>query len=259
MLGKKAVAAAEVASQVPYLRRYAHALTGDRVRGDTYVQACLESLLHDRRWLREGRSLRLELFRRFHEIWWRLHGPLTGRPPGPVAPEQRAVQRYLQELGNEERQALLLNALEGFPAAEVAYVLDMPLSEVHDLIGDARRRLPRHLPANVLVIEDEPMIAWDLSRMLTDMGYTVVGAAATQQDAVLLARSKHPDLILADVVLGRGGSGAEAVREIRQFADVPAIYVTAYPEQCQQGARDLVVAKPFRADDIRGALARTLV
>lgn len=86
------------------------------------------------------------------------------------------------------------------------------------------------LGANILVVEDERIVALDLQQSLQSMGYSVVGTAATQAEAVLLAMSYKPELILMDINLQRGGDGIEAAHEIAQFSEIPVVFLTAYAE-----------------------------
>ena len=65
----------------------------------------------------------------------------------------------------------------------------------------------------------------------------MVGTAASKDEAVAKARSQQPGLVLADINLGEGGSGIDAVTEILRSFDIPVIFVTAYPERLLTGER----------------------
>ena len=76
----------------------------------------------------------------------------------------------------------------------------------------------------------------------------MVGVAATERDAVEIARRTRPGLILADINLGAGGDGAAAVSRILQGHRTPVIFVTAYPERLLTGEEvepAFVITKPF--------------
>ena len=121
----------------------------------------------------------------------------------------------------------------------------------------------RQVATTVLVIEDEPIIALDIAGIVRDLGHTVVGIAASQAEAVAMARAKRPGLVLADIHLGEGGSGLSAVNEILKSIDVPVIFVTAYPERLLTGraaGADLPGHEAVRAgyaegDDLPGLVA----
>jgi len=86
---------------------------------------------------------------------------------------------------------------------------------------------------HILVIEDEFLIALDLSDMVERAGATSVAIAASEAEAVKLANSQPPAIIVSDVNLGHGGNGPKAVQAIRDaLGEVPTIFVTATPEAC---------------------------
>ena len=90
---------------------------------------------------------------------------------------------------------------------------------------------------------------------------TVVGVAASQGEAVAMARAKRPGLVLADIHLGEGGSGLSAVNEILKSIDVPVIFVTAYPERLLTGERPeptYLVTKPFEPDTLKATIFQAL-
>src|SRR4029079_5087068 len=93
--------------------------------------------------------------------------------------------------------------------------------------GDEMRR---QRPTRVMIIEDEPVIALNLRDIVEAAGHEVVGSAGTVDEAVTLARAARPGLILADIRLQDGGSGLDAVNRILGEADVPVVFITAYPE-----------------------------
>ena len=76
----------------------------------------------------------------------------------------------------------------------------------------------------------------------------VVGVASTEREAVDIARRTRPGLILADINLGAGGDGTNAVARIMQTHYAPVIFVTAYPERLLTGETlepAYVITKPF--------------
>ena len=101
---------------------------------------------------------------------------------------------------------------------------------------------------DVLIIEDEPIIAMDIEELVASCGHRVVGVAATEGDAVAIAERCRPGLILADINLGAGGDGTSAVSRILRHHYAPVIFVTAYPERLLTGDAlepAFVITKPF--------------
>ena len=109
---------------------------------------------------------------------------------------------------------LLLTAVEGFSLNEAGKILGESPEEVEQAIVQAQHAIERQLASRVLIIEDESIIALDLENLVAELGHKVVGSAATKDEAVAKARAKKPGLVLADINLGEGGSGIDAVTEI---------------------------------------------
>ena len=120
------------------------------------------------------------------------------------------------------------------------------------------------LPATTaLIIEDEPLIALELSSIVKEMGHSVCGVAATRDTAVARARAAKPGFILADIQLADGSSGIEAVREIfSALLEIPVIFITAYPERLLTGERaepTFVVTKPFAPENLKSTIGHALL
>jgi len=210
----------ELLQALPYARRFARALTGDRVRGDALVGQAVSGPLPDL-------PVRLALY-----------AAVAGAAALPQVGALSATQRHL----------LLLTALEDLTIHEAARVLDMTAEAAEAEATAARAALRAVSATDVLVIEDEPIIALDLRRLVTACGHRVVGVAASEAEAVRLAAATRPGLILADINLGRGGDGSAAVARIQRAMAVPVIFVTAYPERLltAEGVEPaFVMGKPF--------------
>lgn len=80
----------------------------------------------------------------------------------------------------------------------------------------------------VLIVEDEVVIAMTLESYVEDLGLEVCGVAATGADAVEMARSLRPDLILMDVTLIGAMDGIEAAQIAREAIGARIVFVTAY-------------------------------
>lgn len=82
----------------------------------------------------------------------------------------------------------------------------------------------------ILVVEDEALIADDIQYSLEDMGYIVPDVCATGEDAIATAQKNHPNLILMDINLQGDMDGIETANAIRAKLDIPIIYLTAYAD-----------------------------
>ncbi len=84
--------------------------------------------------------------------------------------------------------------------------------------------------SSIMVVEDERITARGIEKRLKGMGYSVVGLAASGEEAVAKATELLPDLILMDIRLGNGMDGVEAAGLIRRDHDIPVNYLTAYSD-----------------------------
>jgi DNA-directed RNA polymerase specialized sigma24 family protein len=129
---------ASVAQELPFLRRYARALTGNQQSGDHYAAATLEAILEDLDSLRRASSVRAGLFGAFHQIWVTSGTPVE-ELDADNTPEATA-QRRLSALTPNTREALLLHSIEGFSGQEVAEIVNVGKDEANELISIARTR-----------------------------------------------------------------------------------------------------------------------
>src|SRR5689334_5242177 len=83
---------------------------------------------------------------------------------------------------------------------------------------------------SIFVVEDEGIVAADLTERLKTMGYAVAGIAASGEEAVEQVASTRPDLVLMDIVLRGQMNGIEAARSIRDQLDVPVVFVTSHTD-----------------------------
>ena len=201
-----------VGQHLPYLRRYARALTGSQTSGDAYVTATLEALVQDPEILGSDASTRIALYRLFTKIWNSV--AVNGKPPVGVAGPNEAVERHLAQIAPLPRQAFLLVALEGLSEDDAAKVLDVDVPTLGKLIEELGRELAKEIATDVLIIEDETFIALDLEGLVESLGHRVTGIARTHKEAVALAQKQRPGIILADIQLADGSSGLDAVNEM---------------------------------------------
>ena len=243
---------------LPFLRRYARALTGSQTSGDSYIRASLAALAEAPEKLDEELSPRLALYRFFHAIWSHTGAELE---PKHVDAGVDMADRRLQSLAPLHRQAYLLTSLEGFTIAEASKILDMSNADVSELISKAQEEVESELQTKVLIIEDEPIIAADLEQIVTDLGHTVTGNATTRDEAVTMANENPPGLILCDIQLADNSSGIDAAHDILSRFDVPVIFITAFPERLLTGERPeptYLISKPFQESTVKAAIGQAL-
>ncbi len=250
---------ARLAPHLPYLRRYARALTGDQKTGDVHVRLALETLAAGKGQLGAGLSPRVAAYRAFHAIWM-AKGSDFGITPGFDTGEHNATSR-LMRITPRSRQAFLLTALEGFTPSEAASILDIDFAEIGDLLTKAQSEIDAELATEVLIIEDEPVIAADIEALVSDLGHRVTDIAATHSEAIASVARHAPSLVLADIQLADGSSGIDAVRDILEHHDLPVIFITAFPERLLTGERPeptFLITKPFQPETVKAAISQAL-
>ena len=80
--------------------------------------------------------------------------------------------------------------------------------------------------AKILIIEEEAIIALEITTELNSWGYDSVSLATNGKQAVSLANEIKPDLILSEIVLVKNIDGIEAVNQIRKEKNIPVIFIT---------------------------------
>lgn len=86
------------------------------------------------------------------------------------------------------------------------------------------------MPATILVVEDESITATDIQKRLTKMGYDVPHISSTGEEAILMAKSLRPNLVLMDIRLKGSVDGVEAAETIRASYDIPIVFLTAFSD-----------------------------
>jgi CheY-like chemotaxis protein len=244
------------APHLPYLRRFSRALTGSQVEGDRYVRTALEALVAGEAIIDETSSPKLSLYRMFLSIWSVTGAQLETEPNN--APTAADRVRRLTPLS---RQAFLLNALEGMSTSEISEIMDIDETTAKTLLLDAEANIEKELRTNVLIIEDEPIIAADIESLVEDLGHTVDVIASTHTAALKAVSDKKPGLILADVQLADGSSGIDAVEDILKSYDVPVIFITAFPERLLTGDKAepaYLISKPFKPNNVKATISQAL-
>ncbi|MGH7004403.1 MAG: response regulator [Alphaproteobacteria bacterium] len=246
---------ADIAAKLPYLRRYARALTGSQATGDEYVRTCLEIIVRDGHRIAENIDLQIELFRLFHKVY------ASADPKLAQAKGSEPALRTVMALPPIERQVLLLSALERYSFSDVAHILGVSEDTVRDLFNRAQESMLSLAAARVLIIEDEPVIALELKSIVESLGHSVVGTADREKEAIAIADRAAPNLVLADIQLRGEDSGIEAVRHILMRHSVPVIFITAYPERLLTGKGvepTFIISKPYDPSMVRAAVSQAL-
>lgn len=224
-----------VEQNLPFMRRYARAVTGATVLGDKAVAAALMRLTE----IEDERSV-------------------------DQADLYRAVDLELRDnaTGTVARRALILYAVEELFDEQIAKVLDIPMGQVGDLLADAEYQIMSSLATDILIIEDEPLIAHEISTLCRELGHNVLGIAATKDTALRVYERGQPGLVLADVRLADGSTGPDAVTAMSLPEETPVIFITAYPKDLLRGLEGeptYLVPKPFSREHVKAVISLALM
>jgi CheY-like chemotaxis protein len=116
----------------------------------------------------------------------------------------------------------------------------------------------------ILIVEDESLIAYNLDRRLTRLGYTVVGRVATGAEAIHSAMALCPHVVLMDIHLRGDMDGVEAAQAIRAQMPIPIIFLSAYVDAATiahlraAGAAAAYLRKPIVDHTLQQTLQRVL-
>ncbi len=256
---------ASIAPHLPFLRRFARALTGSQASGDAYAVATLEAVAANPDPVGMQDRPREVMFKTFLKVWGSV--PVNQKASQDAAEGDAgaglmvAADRTLERLTPWARAVFLLRSVEGFSVAAIADMLDCEAAEIENLVTRAGSEIANQLSTQVLIIEDEPIIAMDLEALVIELGHEVINTARTHKEAVAAIRQHKPGLVLADIHLADGSSGLEAVNEILASVNVPVIFVTAYPERLLTGDRPeptFLITKPFRSETVKAIISQAL-
>ena len=104
--------------------------------------------------------------------------------------------------------------------------------------------------ANVLIAEDEKIVALDIKTSLESLGYKVIGQVSQGETAIQKASSLHPDIILMDIVLKGAVDGIQAAEQIHKSLNIPVVFLTAHSDESTLARARLAepygfIVKPF--------------
>jgi CheY-like chemotaxis protein len=245
-----------IAPHLPNLRRFARLLTGSQEAGDAAVARVLRVIVADPS-VFPTLPPRIGLYQCFLNAFTTR---LEDRGAQAIAMGEPAA-RSLAALTPKARQAFFLVSVEDFDRNAAAQILEVSETRIDSLLQEASREIGRQIATDVLIIEDEPLIAIDLQKMLEELGHRVTSIARTHKDALKAASMQRPGLVLADIRLADGSSGLDAVNDILASFEVPVVFVTAYPEKLMTGERPeptFLITKPFREDAVKAIVSQVL-
>jgi len=246
-----------IAAHLPYLRRYSRALTGSQAKGDAYVRTALEALVSGGSQIDPELGPRVGLYRLYQQVT----GAAIGLDRGEGSAMAETPEERLRGLSPVPRQALLLSVVEGFTFPQVGQILGVSGAEAERYAEEAQAEIERDLATDVLVIEDEAIIAMDIADLTEELGHRVLAIARTREEALVEAKRRRPGLVLADIQLAYDSLGTDAVSDILKLFDVPVVFVTAFPERLLTGESlepTYLVTKPFDRVALKATIAQAL-
>jgi CheY-like chemotaxis protein len=115
----------------------------------------------------------------------------------------------------------------------------------------------------IMVVEDERIVAHDLARQLTDLGYDVVATAYSGEEAIGKLQETHPDLVLMDIVLAGKMDGIQAAEKITALSGTPVVFLTSYADDKTFGRATLTgpsgyILKPVEKKQLQVTIALAL-
>jgi|tagenome__1003787_1003787.scaffolds.fasta_scaffold20919351_2 DNA-directed RNA polymerase specialized sigma24 family protein/CheY-like chemotaxis protein len=250
-------------AQLPYMRRYGRALTGSTIRGDDLVTRAVEAALTEPERYQLDTDDEPVTRRRLYTLLNELFDADTG-PAGAsvsLAEPGHPIETALSSLPEQERRVFLLVSLEELSTPQAADVMGVPAEEARDALARAQNAMREQLVANILIVEDDAIIAYDLTETVLGMGHKVCGTAATMEEALAAAAANQPSLALMDLRLAHGGSGITTAQALRETRALPIIFVTAFAEELKQRGLDYlgpVIKKPFTREQIERAITQAV-
>jgi CheY-like chemotaxis protein len=238
---------------MPFLRRYGRALTRCQKTGDALAMRARQRA-RPKILTISAKGIRILLFQAIHEIWI--------EPPGALM-SLVAARKRVAELTPGGIETLLLRAIEEFTFEEISQILSLPAVTVAFLFEKALSEVAYRRGKRVLIIEDDPLIGMDMANCVSDMGCVVTGVARTAAQAVDMAASWTPSLMIANVVLADLSTGRSATDRIL-FAEpgIDVVFMAKTPEELLTGLGDepaFVIQKPYMEDQVRNAVSQAFI
>lgn len=118
-------------------------------------------------------------------------------------------------------------------------------------------------PYKILIVEDEMIIAANISMQLTQLGYEVTGIIPRGEEAIIHIKENPADIILLDIQLKGKINGIETAKRIQQYSDIAIIYLTANADEkhfseAKETHPYAFISKPFKKIDLQRAIELTI-
>lgn len=119
------------------------------------------------------------------------------------------------------------------------------------------------MKANVLIVEDEFIVSKDIQSSLKKLGYNVIGAAPSGEQALEILSKETPDIVLMDIMLKGSMNGIETAEQVRKQYAIPVIYLTAYADEATLSKAKVTepygyILKPFKEIDLHTSIEMAL-
>lgn len=232
---------------IKLFRRFARVLSGSQSVGDAVIDATLRTPFPEPSQRLDGTDLGLRtiIAQRLINVW----AETSNHDPDGV---RRTPPHHV---------AFLLRTLEGFSTIQVAEAIGMTPEETKYLIDRAAAEISNQLTANVLIVEDDSILAAELAMYVEKLGHHLIGSARTRDEAIHLTQTLKPQLIIADVELADGSSGIDVVRHINEQQLTPVIFITGHSEQVLTGAPGeptFLLSKPYNPEELAALISQAL-
>ncbi|MBO6783992.1 MAG: response regulator [Alphaproteobacteria bacterium] len=232
------------------MRQFARLVLGEQVFGDEIERAASAMSAADEKNDRAG-ALR-EMIVRWRDV----------AHDGSAKPfSDAAVLAGTGAPPDDAQSVLLLNDVMGFSTDEICRILDCAESDVPGLLQEGRKKYASRASGNLVIVEDDPLIASDLEQIAEELGIEVQAVETKAEPAIEKILECRPDVVLLDFSLEGDKTGADVFNAIRERHDCAVIFVTAFPGEALTGADmepDLVIGKPYTDHAIRAAIAHAL-
>jgi two-component system, response regulator PdtaR len=109
----------------------------------------------------------------------------------------------------------------------------------------------------ILIIEDEPLVAWSLAQALRDAGHTILGPTASSDEAIELSARYTPRLALVDITLDGDIAGISIARRLKNEMSIASVFMTAQPTLARENADAALglIEKPYLPEGVSRAVA----
>ena len=119
------------------------------------------------------------------------------------------------------------------------------------------------MKTKILIVEDEAIVAKDISVCLEKIGYEVLASFSKGEKALSFLKENKPDLVLMDIMLAGNISGIDASAQIKKDYDIPVVFLTAYADEKTISRAKITepygyVIKPFKEIDLRTSIEMAL-